>query len=233
MVSVWRNPAAARRAPYSSRARSRPPGETSMFGSERFAGAPSFGGATALHEEQTPTRDDRPAAGAQDRRRRLVLPVVDHRPEHAGVGVSDQERFGVAGDVADVEGVVPGVGVVLLQDLGDEAPGGGARPPGTRSGGRALAPRQARRARTRFRSRSDSHPGDRPGRLTRSRFRPADPAASGWGRDAPSPGARGIGPRLSTRPPCRPRCAAARRPRSGARSPAAPGSAVPAGSRHP
>jgi hypothetical protein len=39
-------------------------------------------------------------------------------------GDGDQEQLGVAGEVAGGAGVAPGVGVVLVQELGDEAPGG-------------------------------------------------------------------------------------------------------------
>jgi len=42
-----------------------------MFGSERFAGAPSFGGATALHEEQTP-----PGAIARRQVRRIAVAFI-------------------------------------------------------------------------------------------------------------------------------------------------------------
>ena len=81
-----RKPVDSKREAYSSCVRSRPPGPTSMFRSENFGGASSFGCAKlALDDEQRRTLRHRGSNHPQDRARVLVLPVVDDALEQIRV----------------------------------------------------------------------------------------------------------------------------------------------------
>ena len=84
-VCARRSPARSKSAANSPSVRSRPPGMTSMFRSENFPSAPSFGGARIRSITSSVASGDIAARQTQDLDRLLVLPVVDDRLQDVGV----------------------------------------------------------------------------------------------------------------------------------------------------